>query len=208
MANQQATREEFSQRIKSQLKQIKRSKAWLASEINISRQAMNWLLNHAKKTKYLNKISAALGVDPDWLQTGVGQPSTMGKKILAHKVPVYSEKDILIGRQNKMQDVTEDYIIADAKDSSINDCFAYRLSDKSMEPIFPQGSKLIFKNTDEAKNGNFVLAQLRTSNKLIFRQYLTKGTTLYLHAFNQQFPPMAINTVYLLGKLAEYRVVV
>lgn len=202
----QTTREEFSQRIKSQLKRMKRSKAWLANEIGISRQAMNWLLNHAKKTKYLNKIAIALEVDPDWLQTGAGQPASMGKKILAYKIPLYLARDILAGRQNDSQSNHESYLITDSGNTAMRDCFAYTLPDKSMEPIFPQGSQLIFKNTDEAKNGCFVLAQLRTSNELIFRQYLTKGTTLYLHAFNQQLPPVSIDDVYLLGALVEYRV--
>lgn len=202
----QTTREEFSQRIKSQLKRMKRSKAWLANEIGISRQAMNWLLNHAKKTKYLNKIAIALEVDPDWLHTGAGQPTSMGKKVLAYKIPLYSAKDILASRQNDAQSTQENYLIADSSDSTLRDCFSYILSDKSMEPIFPQGARLIFKNTDEAKNGCFVLAQLRTSNELIFRQYLTKGTTLYLHAFNHQLPPISTDDVYLLGRLIEYRV--
>ena len=202
----QTTREEFSQRIKNQLKRMKRSKAWLAHEIGISRQAMNWLLNHAKKTKYLNKIALALEVDADWLQTGAGQPTSMGKKILAYKIPLYLPNDILAGRQNDTQSSYENYLIADSKNISMRDCFAYTLSDKSMEPIFPQESQLIFKNTDDAKNGCFVLAQLRTSNELIFRQYLTKGRTLYLHAFNQQFPPVSVDDVYLLGTLVEYRV--
>ena len=202
----QTTREEFSQRIKSQLKRMKRSKAWLANEIGISRQAMNWLLNHAKKTKYLNKISVALEVDPDWLHTGTGQPTAMGKKVLTYRIPLYSTKDILSGRHNDTLSAVETYLTADPLSSSVKDCFAFTLTDKSMEPIFPQGSHLIFKNTDEAKNGSFVLAQLRTSNELIFRQYLTKGTTLYLHAFNSQLPPISVNDVYLLGALVEYRV--
>src|SRR5690349_586519 len=62
----------FGDRILLLLKNQQRTKAWLAEQIGISKQAFNYLLNHASSAKYINEIASALDVNPEWLATGNG----------------------------------------------------------------------------------------------------------------------------------------
>jgi len=198
-------RHEFSERIKSQLARIKRSKAWLASEIDISRQAMNWLLNHAKKPKYLNQIALALEVDPEWLKSGEGKIGHVGEKTLAYKIAILSHEDILDGKYLKAYQIKTDYYLtADGK--LTGECFAFILDNKSMEPNFLDGAYLIFKPAHEAERGDFVLAKIKATNKLVYRQYLVDGSGVYLRPLDNTYKSQHIDEVEIVGILVEYRV--
>ncbi len=198
-------RHEFAERIKSQLARIKRSKAWLASEVGISRQAMNWLLNHAKKPKYLTQIALALEVDPEWLRSGEGKVGHIGEKTLAYKIAILSHEDILAGKYLKAYQIkTDHYLTADGKVTG--ECYAVLLDNKSMEPNFPDGAHLIFKPAHEAKRGDFVLAKIKETNKLVFRQYLVDGSGIYLRPLDHTYKSQHISEVEIVGILMQYRV--
>ncbi len=57
-------------RINQVLLEQKRTKSWLAEQVGISKQMLNYQLKSAEKIKCLNDISYALSLNPTWLKYG------------------------------------------------------------------------------------------------------------------------------------------
>src|SRR5262249_46332031 len=69
----------------------------------------------------------------------------------------------------------EDTILTDAHVS--NAAFAIVSNDSSMEPLFPEGTTLIFDSIQNPKDRSYVIAYIATDNRAIFRQLILDGTS-------------------------------
>jgi hypothetical protein len=197
------TRESFGERVLLLLQQRQRSRAWLADKIGITKQGMNYLLNISAKPKYVNEISAALEVNPEWLKTGKGT-FTISSSEGAGGIRQLPLVDIeTIGKMQTEQIKGLSTIIADHAYSS--SCFAVKLENTSMEPIFNQGSILIFDPSKKPRSKDFVVFSVDSTKHVFFRQYYSDGDDVYLKAVDAMYQTFKNEKITIHGVLIESR---
>lgn len=188
--------ETFSDRVLMVLHQQKRSKAWLAEQIGISKQALNYILMRSSKKKCMNEIAVALEVNPEWLKTGKGAMVIhLHTRSDIKFIPVLSIESLASYAANTIA-VSADYA---------SDCFAVVLNNHSMEPLFTSGSLLIFDPSKKAKNGDFVLFSLAQDKTIYFRQFFKEGQDYYFKAVATMYETMKHSDMTLHGVLIESR---
>ncbi len=192
--------QEFSERIFMLLKQQKRSKSWLAEQIGISKQALNYLLNRSAKPKFLNEIATALEVNPEWLKTGKGTfiNLTNGNPYI-RKIPLLPMETI--GQNDNTQLIEP--ITADQ--SYPSSCFAVKLENTSMEPTFNQGSILIFDPGKNPRSGDFIIFSVEMTKQVFFRQYFCDGDDTHLKAADVMYKNFKNEKIVVHGVLIESR---
>src|SRR5438045_1937332 len=116
----------FGIRVLDILQQQQRSKAWLAEKIGISKQAMNYLLNHSMVPKYIPEISEVLQINPVWLESGHGDMK-VNQSEAVRAIPVQE-----MAHLGKDETVTPSDMIA-IDPAYPASCFATRLDSHSME---------------------------------------------------------------------------
>lgn len=193
----------FGSRVLLALEQQRRSKAWLGEQIGISKQAVNYLLNHSSNPKYVNEIAVALGVSPEWLLFGKGsQQVTLGQNAGIERIPILPLNNI--SHFIRTGDKTLSEIFTHITFSSAPTMrFATILENTSMEPLFTQGTLLIFDPEISPKNGDYVI--FSSDNNILFRQYLIDGKKVYLKAVDTMYKTFEDNDITVLGVLVESR---
>jgi SOS-response transcriptional repressor LexA len=191
----------FGDRILLILENQQRTKAWLAEQIGISKQAFNYLLNHTSTPKYINEIAAILEVNPEWLKTGNGSIT----------IDIANRTDIIWLSLIKLRDVKQ--FIADAQkvnkdtiavESTLSShCYAVLLENKSMEPLFLQGSHLIIDPTKTPKCGDYIIFAL--NDEVYFRQYFIDGNDIYLKTIDTMYKTFSNQKIKIYGVLVESR---
>jgi len=190
----------FGERILMLLAQQKRSKSWLAEQIGISKQALNYLLNHSAKPKFSNEIAAVLEVSPEWLRTGKGAfISLINDDSHVYKIPLFGMD--AIGKKENIQIVES--IIADS--SYPLSCFAVKLENASMEPNFNQDSILIFDPNKNPRSGDFIIFSVNATNQVFFRQYFSDGDDIYLKSIDAMYTNFKNEKITVHGVLIESR---
>jgi len=193
----------FGGRILLVLEQQRRSKTWLAEKIGVSKQAINYLLNHSSSPKHVNEIAAALEVSPEWLLFGKGSQQFISEQDAGISlIPVLTSNDIptYIAHRNKKKFKEFTHITGDSKSESY---FATILENSSMEPLFKLGTLLIFNSSIKPKNSDYVI--FSNKNEIFFRQYYVEGKELYLKATNGMYKSFKQNDTVILGVLVESR---
>lgn len=176
----------FRTRVLDLLKQKKRTKAWLASEIGLSKQNLNYLLNHATKVKHVEKLSKTLCINPEWLMHGVGPVNlSHSTSMNYHQIPLlpwpaYSSEQFITTLHTNSLEQHPCLIVELSIPAS---SFAMNLHCQSMEPQFKTGSILIFDPNRTPQDKDYVLASL-DNNALVFRQYLSTESQPGLYAHN------------------------
>lgn len=188
----------FQDRIILILEKTGRSKVWLANQISISKQAMNYLLAHAASPKYVSEIAFALGVTEEWLRTGEGPMTLMEQEQGGiRRLPVLDMQS-LAGEKNPRE------VVFDAPDN--DNYFAVNLDNPSMEPLFGVGHVLLFREAEQASSGDYILFTLKNSKEKLFRQYFKDGKDDYFKASNPEFSTLKNEIVDILGVLVESRI--
>jgi hypothetical protein len=190
----------FGQRIAHVINTRGISKAWVAEQLGISKQALNYLLKHSVKPKFVDEFAELLALDPDWIENGVGAPSIKSQTIaVSTHLPVFTQSTLL-------QHVTHSGIAKETIDFShqhIEDFTAYKLEDDSNFPPFIEGSILIFNTERKPKNEDYVLFTLE--NNVFVRQYLIDAHNICYKASNSQHKTFINPTTTILGVLIEVR---
>lgn len=99
-----ATALSFGERIDCVLRAKRRSKTWLAEQLEISKQRVNYLLRYATKPKHVDRIAHYLRINPEWLLSGCGPMenttiSTADTVANHHSIPIYdTQQCIRIGQ--------------------------------------------------------------------------------------------------------------
>lgn len=197
----------FADRVDMLLQQRGCTKAWLARELGISRQALNQILNHNKKAKFVSEIARAFNVRPQWLTTGEGQIQSAKTKMLHEKISyinVYSLSDLQV--TNSISKSTPIDQITVQPNEKLNH-FAIQLKNcPSMSEKFPENTILIFESKKNVDNGEFILAKI--DKQILFRQYFFERDTVVLKPISQNFESIKTNldSCKILGVLKETRI--
>ena len=195
----------FGDRIYMLLKQQKRSKAWLAEQVGISKQAMNYLLNHASNIKFINEIALALDVNPEWLKTGKGKLTiALHERNDIRHLPIMNMQDVssLAKAKNSVK-ANKETIVVNAALSL--DCFAVLLDNTSMKPLFNQGTILIFDPAKKPCNGSFVIFSIKKTSEVYFRQLFVEGNNIYLKSMDVMYKNISNEKIIIHGTLIESR---
>lgn len=201
-ATHEETREEFGERVLMLLQQQKRSKAWLAEQIGISKQAMNYLLNCSAKPKYVNEIASALEANPEWLRTGKGTFLILSNDDTGiRQIPLLNMESIGKADQENIKPLST--ITADQ--AYPRSCFAVTLENTSMEPTFNQGSILIFDPSKKPRGGDYIIFSVETTKQVFFRQYYSDGDDIYLKSVDTMYKNFKNEKITIHGVLIESR---
>jgi Peptidase S24-like len=193
---------EFSNRVLTILKEQKRSKAWLSQQVGISPQALNYLLNHSTKPKFVNEIAFALEVSPEWLKTGKTSFVNFSSFQAGGRHIALLAMDT-IGKSPHQDPEPLEVITIDP--SYPSSCFAVKFENTSMEPIFNQGSILIFDSVKRPRNADFIIFSVNETGQVFFRQYFTDGDDVYLKSVDIMYKNFRNEKITIHGVLIESR---
>ena len=192
----------FGQRIARVIEARGISKAWVAERLGISKQALNYLLKHSIKPKFVDEFAELLELDPKWIETGIGVPViTAGETedFITTKLPITTQKTLLV--QEKHSEKSQETI--DFSHHQAETFIAYRLEDDSNFPPFIEGSILIFNDKKRPNNEDYVLCTI--GNDVFVRQYLIDGDNICYKASNNQHKTFINPQAVILGVLTEVR---
>jgi SOS-response transcriptional repressor LexA len=94
------------------------------------------------------------------------------------KVPLLDWHKVSCWLNAKNSIVVNNYVITDAKVG--DNCFAVKIADDAMDPVFPRHTILIVDPTRAVKHLSFVIAQVTGCNRPVFRQLLHNNNKFYL----------------------------
>jgi transcriptional regulator with XRE-family HTH domain len=192
----------FGRRIAYIIENSGLSKAWIAERLGISKQALNYLLKHATKPKFVDELAEILELNPEWVEKGVGTPWANKKSKLiysAKQIPLLTKTEIL----NKPTGPWKSKDAIDFSSDPIENFVAYTLEDDSNFPPFIQGSILIFNTEKQPQSNDYVL--LMIENDVFVRQCLVDGDNICYKASNPGHKTFINPKAKLLGVLIEAR---
>lgn len=193
---------QFGERISRIIEMRGLSKAWIAEQLGISKQALNYLLKHSPKPKFIDELAELLEVSPEWLEYGVDtQAMEEEKKSSISKLYILSEHDILKEKLSKNEGNHIDFI-----NKKIEDYLAFQLADNSNFPPFIKNSILIFDTKKKPTHTDYVLIIIE--DKVHVRQFLVDGTDVCYQASNRTYKTFINPSLKILGVLHEARYIV
>ena len=171
----------------------------MAREVNIPRATINRLVSGRTpdpRASTLNAIAVYFNITVDQL---------IGKK------PLLNNEEDIISTTNSLVPVIEleeslewenilsritlsnhsDFIVMDH--SAHQGKFAIRVKGDSMWPQFQINAILVISVNKPVKNRDFVIAYIRQSNEIVFRQMVIDGKYKFLKAINSLFPTITLN---------------
>lgn len=200
--------ESYSDRVEILLQQRGATKTWLARELGISRQALNQILRHNKKPKFVSEIALAFNVNPKWLGTGKGKAQITATTYPSNKpffIKVYALSDL-----QKVKDLKQikpvDRIIVYSEEESLSYLGVQLHNYPSMVTKFPDQCVLLFEMNTKPGNGDFVL--VKKGKDFLFRQYFSEGKLVVLKPLNENFESITtkVNNCVIQGVLKETRI--
>ena len=195
-----AVKVSFGDRVIQVLREQRRTKVWLAEQVGISKQNLNYVLRHANTPRHVAEIAESLGVQKTWLITGIGnkQKSSRHPYTKIPVLPLQVDSDHI----SKICERTK-YLISDTSIDAA--CFALKVRNDSMEPEFKPGSYLIFDPNKPMRESCFVCMSLKHKPGLLFRQFHSEGDDVYFSAFNDMYRVIRNEPYIIHGVLVENR---
>lgn len=167
------------------------------------RGASKWVNGQSSPPlKKFPSLAKKLNVSEKWLRTGEGDMNDINlipyseKISIESNINIYDLETFLSDKKNVLNTI---YCSLPYK----GQFFGVILDTEAMSPRFPKGSTIIFDNTI-AKDGDFVLVNLKEYPVPIFRQLIIVGQSLYLYAHNPKFDRLVLfDKTLILGKLVQ-----
>ncbi|MDP3704963.1 MAG: LexA family transcriptional regulator [Legionellaceae bacterium] len=175
------------------------SKAWVAERLGISKQALNYLLKHSIKPKFVDEFAELLGLDPQWIEHGVGALSLKETRPVKRTTLPVQTAAMLLGRED-MHSGKSDIEFSHHPGETYT---AYKLEDDSNFPPFIEGTVLVFNTNKQPNTQDYVLIQIEKN--IFVRQYLVDGQDICFKASNPQHKTFINPGVTILGVLVEAR---
>lgn len=180
------------------------SKAWIADKLGISKQALNYILRHSVKPKFIDEFAELLSVNPQWLENGIGEPVINNDKkninSKTHSINITTKLDLLDNQDlyRRKRDIVS--LACDNPASFI----AYKLDDNSNFPPFITNSILIFNTQKKPVSTDYVL--IKIYDDIFVRQYIADGKNICYKSNNSDHKTF-INPeeIKILGVLVEAR---
>lgn len=165
------------------------------------------------KGENLLKLARALGVTPDWLISGRGDPSGPELEpapIGGRMVPIISEVQAGTWREIRDGLQTAEMLLTDLDLSP--HAFALTIRGDSMLPEFREGDRVIIDPEVGPAPGDFVVA-LNGGNAATFKKYRERGvngdgaTVFELVPLNQDYPTLRsdVEKIDIIGTMMEHR---
>lgn len=196
------TSNQFSERIETLLSSRGCSKAWLAKELGITRQALHHVLNHGKKPKFVSEIAILFNVTPRWLETGIGKAHIDSRNLL-ESIPLYRLPDVISSRALSDAPVIDKMLFnRQGEDKHFAIIFSQY---PSMSTKFDENEILIFNRNLKPQNGNYILADVKKEG-IVFRQFYEEKKTILLKPSDSEFDSLKCAHCDILGTLVETRV--
>ncbi|OGO93516.1 MAG: hypothetical protein A3F10_05690 [Coxiella sp. RIFCSPHIGHO2_12_FULL_42_15] len=192
----------FSDRVEQLLSNRGCTKAWLAKELNISRQLLNNILKNSKSPRFISEIALIFNVNPIWLKTGKGKIYASSLSV-PNKIPLYNLSDVICCKL--IEDTHQiDTILFKKKEE--HHYFSILFNNyPSMEPKFEENSTLIFDKDIIPENKNYVLARVDEKD-IVFRQYIKEKDLIILKALDRDYESIRPKKFEILGVLIETRI--
>ncbi len=161
----------FGDRVTHILKEMRLTKTWLAQQLEVSKQNINYLLHYASKPRYVSKISNLLEVNTEWLKTGNGPINKMGKSNPQHFhiIPLFTSHGLEESSSSSWDPSAADAGLL-AEIDTPSKAFAIRLEHDLGEPMFKSGNTLIFMpQTRPSSMQHYQLVSCDNNSKLVLR---------------------------------------
>lgn len=197
-----AENDTFSNRVEMLLAMRGCSKAWLSAELGITRQALNHVLKHGKKPKFVSELALVFNVSPKWLETGKGKPQQTPGELLT-TISLYEFQSVL--KENGIKNISciEKILL---KTENEHQHFAILFQKyPSMSTKFEENSILIFDENLAPQNGTYVLAKVGKVG-VVFRQFFIENKVIILKPSDNAFDIIKCERCDILGALIETRI--
>ena len=195
-------KDSFSSRVETLLTSRGCSKAWLAEELGVTRQALNHILKHGKKPKFVSEIALVFNVSPKWLETGEGEPRHTQNSLLS-SIPLYGLSEISNSGGIKNVSAIEKILL---KLDNDHKHFAVLFQKyPSMSARFEENSILIFDAEMEPQNGSYVIANVDKIG-IVIRQFFTENKLIILKPSDNAFDIIKCDHCHIIGTLIETRI--
>ena len=145
----------------------------------------------------LEKLNKVLGEPGEWLYTTPFPPVSnarvepLKETFQARRVPVISWASAGAGGNfSDNEGQIDEFIECDCMDRN---AYALILEGDSMLPKFEPGDRVVFLPNSEPRNGDVVVARLRSTGEVLFKLYHANGpsgTKVRLTSFNPAYPPL------------------
>lgn len=205
---------ELGSRIRQVLGEKGLTQSQLARMVNVKQQTISYICapdSPATASRYAPAIAQALGVNPNWLQSGEGDkydPTVRielgGVAINVDRVPLLSTRDVKAYLDGKEVD-RHRALMTDVGVGAI--AFAIEIHGECMSPTFHPGDRVIIDPDLTAVPGDYVLAAV--GSDVVFRKYrLREGGLFELMPLNDDWPSVRSDgkqEVKILGVMAEHR---
>ncbi len=146
------------------------SKQWLAAKLGISKQALNYILKHQKRPKFISEIADIFQMSPTWIATGQGPQYPKLIQARGVVINVYALSEL-------QHSLSLNQLAPCSHISSLNDedanAFAIEIeNDPAMNDKFKENSILIFEPKHSAVHQDYVLARIFHNHKftVVFRR--------------------------------------
>jgi hypothetical protein len=197
----------FGDRIEFIIEKKGISKLWLAEQLGITKQALNYLIKHSCKPKYIDEMANIMQANPRWIEFGDGLPfhAEIHPEITGNvnKLRIHNSKSVLSELRGEEQ--AGEYESIDYTDCNINNFVAYRIQNDSVFPPFLEKTVLIFDKKKQPSNGDYVLLIKTQDNSVLVRQYSTDGSDVYFNAKNKTYKNLINKEATIIGVLVEAR---
>lgn len=208
---------EICGRIRGSRLDAKLNQTELAKRVGVSKVAVSQWENGDTQPKGENllKLASALGVSPQWLVNGKGDPSAglpelESAPIGGRMVPIISE--VQAGTWKEIRDnlQTAEMLLTDLSLGA--HAFALTIRGDSMLPDFREGDRVIIDPDVRPSPGDFVVA-INGGNAATFKKYRERGigadgdTVFELVPLNADYPTLRsdIEKIDIIGTMMEHR---
>lgn len=202
LIDKENVKESFGDRLSFQIKEKGLSKLWLANKLGISKQALNYLINHSIKPKFVDQLAEILNIEPSWLEYGTTSPLYQDlKEFIEQKIPIYDSNSLLNYFDKKT--IEDNLNVTYFKHTNIENIIAFKLSSECLFPPIIENSILFFDTKKNPSNGDFVL--LITNGTILVRQFILEGNNICYYAPNNKYQSLANIKAEIKGTLIEAR---
>lgn len=153
----------------------------LARMLQVKQQTVHYLCNvpaPVGTSRYITSIADVLGINPVWLQAGIGDrlnpfvniQTIGGGNANMIRIPLLSQEDVeahCAGQPNRARTL----LFTDAL--SDESAFALEIQDQSMSPSLGMGDRIVFDTTTKVRPGDVVCALL--NGDVLIRRYKLKS---------------------------------
>lgn len=210
MTNDSANTNSLSGVLNTLLKDKAITSGKLANQINVPRATINNIVQGKTtdpRASTLEAIANYFEISVDQLLGKTSYKSNETDVVPQKLVPIIpwsqiGEKDYIMNNFKAEQDIATIPIDINLEGKQ----FAMQVIGDAMWPQFEEGSIIIIDPNKIPKNRDFVVANIKQKEDVLFRQLYTEGHTYILKAFNSVFPSLVMaDQDFIIGTVIQTR---